>query len=191
MLRRRGRDHFFVPTLLRASRYLILVPIAGLGLAAAVFFITGGISLIGLALDVGLNYFGLSHDVPHDPGMLIFEVVEDVHVLLVGTVLYITAIGLYQLFIRNIDFHGWLRIDSTEDLESNLVGVAVVVLAVDFMGAVFAGNENILQYGAGIALPIGALGVFLGLRAWASKQSHSVGERARPTEGAATDRPPA
>jgi uncharacterized membrane protein YqhA len=97
-------------------------------------------------------------------------------------VLYITAIGLYQLFIREIDFHGWLRIESTEDLESNLVGVTVVVLAVDFMGAVFAGNQNILQYGAAIALPIGALGVFMGLRAWAAKQSRSSTEQAHARE---------
>ena len=173
-----------VPIFLRTSRYLILVPILGLGLAAAIFFITGGISLIRLALDVGLAYFGLSQsDVPHDPGVLIFEVVEHVHIFLVGTVLYITAIGLYQLFIREIDFHGWLTIESTEDLESNLVGVTVVVLAVDFMGAVFAGNQNILQYGAGIALPIAALGVFMGLRAWAAKQSHT-------RDGAADDHPP-
>jgi uncharacterized membrane protein YqhA len=180
----RGGNHSAVPSLLRATRYLILVPILGLGLGAAIFFVTGGISLIRLALDVGLTYFGLTQaDVPHDPGSLIFEVVEYVHLFLVGTVLYITAIGLYQLFIRAIDFHGWLRIDSTEDLESNLVGVAVVVLAVDFMGAVFAGNQNILEYGAGIALPIAALGVFLGLRAWAAKQSH-------PRDRAPDDHPP-
>src|SRR5262245_43475205 len=178
MLRRRGGNHAVVPSFLRASRYLILVPIIGLGLAAAVFFIAGGISLIRLALETGLTYFGLRQgDIPHDPGVLIFEVVEHVHLFLVGTVLYITAIGLYQLFIREIDFHGWLRIESTEDLGSNLVGVTVVVLAVDFMGAVFAGNQNILQYGAAIALPIAALGVFMGLRAWAAKQSRSSTEQ--------------
>jgi len=173
-----------VPSLLRTTRYLILVPIVGLLLAAAIFFVAGGISLILLALDVGLTYVGLRQsDIPHDPGLLIFEVVEHVHLFLVGTVLYITAIGLYQLFIRDIDFHGWLRIESTEDLESNLVGVTVVVLAVDFMGAVFAGNQNILQSGVGIALPIAALGVFMGLRAWAAKQSHA-------REEAADDHPP-
>src|SRR5262245_17685988 len=183
--------HAAVPSYLRASRYLILIPIVGLGLAAAIFWVIGGVSLIRLALEVGLTYSGLRQgDIPHDPGILIFEVVEHVHLFLVGTVLYITAIGLYQLFIREVDFHGWLRSESTEDLESNLVGVTVVVLAVDFMGAVFAGNQNILQYGAGIALPIAALGSFLGLRAWAVKQSHSSAERGRAGEGAADDQPP-
>jgi len=43
-------------------------------------------------------------------------------------------------------------------------------LAVNFMGAVFVrGTENLLQYGAGIALPIAALGLFVGLRAWSVK----------------------
>ena len=60
---------------------------------------------------------------------------------------------------------------------------SVVVLAVDFMGAVFAGNQNLLEYGAGIALPIAALGVFLGLRAWAARQSHA-------RDRAANDHPP-
>jgi hypothetical protein len=34
-----------VPRFLLASRYLILVPIVGLGLAAAIFFVIGGASL--------------------------------------------------------------------------------------------------------------------------------------------------
>lgn len=45
--------------------------------------------------------------------------------------------------------------------------MTVVVLAVNFMGAIFAiGIDDLLQYGAGIALPIAALGLFFGLRAW-------------------------
>jgi hypothetical protein len=38
------------------------------------------------------------------------------------------------------------------------------------MGAVFvSGKENLLDFGAAIALPIAALGVFLGLRAWSTR----------------------
>lgn len=69
-----------------------------------------------------------------------------------GTVLYITTVGLYQLFVHEVKFPSWLQIDSTEDLETNLIGVTVVVLAVNFMGAVFVGpQESLLEYGAGIA----------------------------------------
>jgi uncharacterized membrane protein YqhA len=154
---------------LAGTRYLILVPILGLLLAAALFFVLGGIGLIGQLIEVLVGFLGgLAHTGGGvDKGIVIFEVVEFVHLFLVGTVLYITAVGLYQLFVKEVEFPRWLKIDSTEELETNLIGVTVVVLAVNFMGAVFAGKtENLLQYGAAIALPIAALGLFIGLRAW-------------------------
>lgn len=156
---------------LTATRYLIILPILGLAIAAAFFFIFGGVALIRLLIEIGLILLGLApQSVEMEQGLIIFEVVEFVHTFLVGTVLYITAMGLYQLFIKEIDFPGWLKIDSTEELETNLIGVTVVVLAVNFMGAIFArGTENLLEYGAGIALPIAALGLFVGLRAWSVK----------------------
>jgi len=157
---------------LSATRYLIVLPILGLLFAAALFFVLGGIGLVRQLLEVLAGYFAsMTHTGGEvDKGVVIFEVVEFVHLFLVGTVLYITAVGLYQLFIREIQFPNWLKIDSTEELETNLIGVTVVVLAVNFMGAVFVGErEALLQYGAGIALPIAALGLFVGLRAWSLK----------------------
>ena len=154
---------------LSATRYQIVAPILGLLLAAGLFFVLGGIGLIGQLIEVLAGYLGgvFHTNGAVDKGVVIFEVVEFVHLFLVGTVLYITGAGLYQLFIQELDFPRWLKIDSTEELETNLIGVTAVVLAVNFMGAVFLGQtENLLQYGAGIALPIAALGLFVGLRAW-------------------------
>ena len=61
--------------------------------------------------------------------------------------------------MKEIQFPGWLKIDSTEELETNLIGVTVVVLAVNFMGVVFTNDPSLLlEYEAGIALPIAAVG---------------------------------
>lgn len=58
-----------------------------------------------------------------------------------------------------------MKTESAEDLENNLIGVTVVVLAIEFLGAVFSGGQgNLLQYGAGTALPIAALALFLGVK---------------------------
>jgi len=89
------------------TRYLILLPILGLALAAAGFFIFGGVGLIRLLIELIGGAFGSAHQSAQGgQGVIIFEVVEYVHTFLVGTVLYITAVGLYQLFIREIEFAG-------------------------------------------------------------------------------------
>lgn len=145
--------------IVRSSRYLVLLPIIGLAIASAVLFAIGGIGLFGFVIESVL------HATPGDGHveiLPIYELLEFVHQFLIGTVLYITAVGLYQLFIQKLDLPGWMRTESAEDLETNLIGVTVVVLAIEFLGVVFTGSEeNLLNYGAGIALPISALGIFL------------------------------
>lgn len=162
------------------TRYLIVFPILGLALAASFFFIFGGIGLIRLLVNLIISIISSwsGESVELETTLVIIEVVEFVHTFLVGTVLYITAVGFYQLFVHEINFPKWLKIDSTEELETNLIGVTVVVLAVNFMSAVFIGSkEGLLDYGAGIALPIAALGLFIGLRAWSIKMNKEMATR--------------
>ena len=157
---------------LTATRYLILLPILGLALAAALFFIFGAIGLVRTLIESLVTVLSPAGTSAIHPDDVIIGVVSYVHVFLVGTVLYITAIGFFQLFIKEIEIHGWLKIENTEDLETNLIGVTVVVLAVHFMGDAFSGGSgDLFAKGAGIALPIAALGVFIGLRAWARHQN--------------------
>jgi uncharacterized membrane protein YqhA len=163
-------NRFFVGT-----RYLIIIPIIGLGLAAAAFFLFGGINLIRLLVETIAEALGLI-EVHHEEEVpVVIEVVEFVHTFLIGTVLYITSIGFYQLFISEIEFPGWLKIHNTEELETSLIGVTVVVLAVNFLGVVFTGeNVDLVAQGTGIALPIGALALFIAARSWATRQEHEI-----------------
>jgi uncharacterized membrane protein YqhA len=158
-----------LPRTLVATRYLVLIPIVGLALSAAMLFIFGGINLIKLLYETTLVYLGLAH--AHQSDIPIYvEIVEYVHTFLIGTVLYITSVGFFQLFIKKVNFPRWLRITNTEELETNLIGVTVVVLAINFMALSFNKNgDYLVRYGVGIALPIAALGLFLGMRAWAKK----------------------
>jgi uncharacterized membrane protein YqhA len=160
-------NRFFV-----ATRYLIIIPIIGLGLAAAVFFVFGGFGLIRLLVEALLEFAGIVEPDAHAEELpIVIEVVEFVHTFLIGTVLYITSIGFYQLFIKEIEFPGWLKIHNTEELETSLIGVTVVVLAVNFLGVVFTGeNVDLVAQGTGIAVPIATLGLLICLRAWAKRQ---------------------
>ena len=155
-----------------STRYLVIIPIVGLALASAMLFIFGGFSLVKFIIEMTLDYLGLAQ--AHQSELPFYvEIIEYVHMFLIGTVLYITAVGFFQLFIKKMDFPRWLRIQNTEELETNLIGVAVVVLAINFMSLSFNKNGDFLMhYGVGIAFPIAALGLFLGMRAWARKMEH-------------------
>lgn len=160
-------------TLLRAIRYLVIVPIFGLVLAAAAFFFFGGINLIltliGAIFNAVTDFGPAELQAQHVPFLI--EVVEYVHTFLVGTVLLITAIGFYQLFIRDIDLPDWLDVEGTEELETALIGVTVVVIAVHFMTVVFVGSDaDLLAEGLGTGAVILSLGAFIGLRAWGERQ---------------------
>jgi uncharacterized membrane protein YqhA len=156
--------------IVRASRFLVLLPIIGLSVASAVLFAIGGIGLFTFVLE------SIGHATVGDGEveiLPIYELLEFVHQFLIGTVLYITAVGLYQLFIQKLQLPGWMRTESAEDLEINLIGVTVVVLAIEFLGVVVSGIEDdLLNYGAGIALPIAALGIFLAAKHIAHRQEH-------------------
>ena len=170
---------------LSGTRFLVIVPILGLALAAGVFFVFGGFQLISLIITSLIEYVSGTYVQPHgDEVPFVIQVVEHVHTFLIGTVLYITAIGLYQLFIQKVEFHGWLTIDTTEELETNLIGVTVVVLAVNFIGVTFTGDPSImLEYGAAIALPIAALALFVGLRTWSTSVAKSREAEQKPPGG--------
>lgn len=171
--------------LVTSTRYLVIFPVIGLAITASVLFVFAGIGLVSFLIEAIVEGTG-GHGVEVLP---IIELVEFVHQFLIGTVLYITAIGLYQLFIQEINFPSWLKIDSTEELETNLIGVTVVVLAVNFLGVVFAREQgDLLNYGAGVALPIAALALFMGVRMRAGAAIRRE-ERQAQAEGAPVWRP--
>lgn len=96
--------------LLVGTRYLILIPIIGLALAATFLFVFGGVSLVRMLYESLPGLLGFAHAGQETSEITtIFKIGDYVHTLLVGTVLYITAVGLYQLFIKEHKFAGWLN----------------------------------------------------------------------------------
>lgn len=141
-------------------RFFVLIPVIGLAIAAVTLFIKGGIDIIYFLSEI---IFGMDEIEAH--GNIIVEVVKIVHLFLVGTTLFITSLGLYELFIEPLPLSPWLQTHNIEDLELNLVGLTVVVLAVNFLSVIFEEQENNLAvYGIGYALPIVALAYFMKVR---------------------------
>ena len=148
-------------------RFFVLIPVIGLAIAACALFIKGGIDIVHF---LGKMITGLVDS--ETEGIIIVEIVETVHLFLVGTVLFLTSFGLYQLFIQPLPLPEWLKINDLADLELNLVGLTVVVLGVNFLSVIFEPQEiNLAVYGIGYALPIAALAYFMKVRSQINKKS--------------------
>lgn len=142
------------------SRYLIIVAVAGIFVAATALLIYG-------ALQTSTLIAGLFSSPVSSKGAktLLLAAIELVDLFLLATVMYVIAAGLYELFIDDtLPLPDWLEIHNLDDLKSKLIGVVIVVLGVLFLGQVIAwdGQRDLLGYGAAIALIVAALTYFLG-----------------------------
>ncbi len=146
--------------LLLFSRYIILIAIVGSFLAALTLLIYSGVETIQTIGDT------ISSGQVNGKGAkaLALTLIQLVDLFLLGTAFYITALGLYELFIdATIPVPDWLQIHDLDDLKGKLVSVLVVVIAVFFLGQVaeWDGQRDLLGFGAAIALVIAALTYFL------------------------------
>jgi uncharacterized membrane protein YqhA len=148
-------------------RYLVLVPIVGLFLGAALLFLAGGLGLLRYLGELVMER-GIAPDIE---STLSFHLMEYVEQFLTGTVLFITATGLYNLFIHELNVPDWLRIETLDELKTTLISVVVAVLSIKFLGAALEWDEGYspIEIGVSIGVVIAALGVFLGLKAFADR----------------------
>lgn len=157
-------------------RFFVLIPVIGLAIAACALFIKGGVDIVHF---VGKLFIGVAETYPeiYPEANIIVEIVETVHLFLVGTVLFLTSFGLYQLFIQPLPLPEWVKVNNIEELELNLVGLTVVVLGVNFLSVIFEPQEiNLAIYGIGYALPIAALAYFMRVRSHIAKRSNEEEE---------------
>jgi uncharacterized membrane protein YqhA len=146
---------------LAACRFLLAVPVVGcvLLLAGVVSMGMGRIFTVGVEL---VHDGDLSAKAAKTMSLAVIEIID---LFLVGTVAYIAAVGLYKLFISDMEIAMPIRlkIHGLKDLEDKIIGVIVLALGVMFLGQAIATSEPeiLLNYGGGIALVIVALAFFM------------------------------
>lgn len=153
--------------LISASRYLIVIPALGSFAAATALWLYGALEIVLLiaeTLAAGVSSKGAK--------ALALAFIEVVDLFLLGTVMYIIALGLYELFIDDrLPLPPWLAIHDLDDLKNKLTGVVILVMGVLFLGQVVTwdGERDLLRYGGAIALVIAALTYFLSQRSKKTK----------------------
>lgn len=154
---------------LAGSRFLIAIAVLGTFVSSVVLIVSGTISVFKVAwnaLDDGETGVTASKH-------LAIDFLQLVDIFLLGTALYIIALGLYELFIDDsLPMPKWLVIATFEDLKEKLIGVIIVLLGVSYLGTAvtWTSGKDIIYLGLATAAVILALAVALYL----STRSHSM-----------------
>jgi uncharacterized membrane protein YqhA len=155
-----------------ASRFVIGLAVIGSFVGSAILLVIATVTLFSIAWNEIVNFDSDNLSGRHIDRLAV-DLIEITDIILLGTVLYIVALGLYQLFIdHNLALPRWLKVNDLADLKRDLIGVVVVLLGVSFLGEVvnWEGSSNVLPLGAGIALVIAALGFIL----WLTPAKHDL-----------------
>src|SRR5215217_2924112 len=151
-----GGDGQVVKTVLASSRFFIAIAVLGSFVAAVALIVYGGLVV------VEVTWKAFSKEISTEGSKeLAVDFIELIDLFLLGTVLYIVALGLYELFIDDkLPMPRWLLIRDLNDLEDKLLGVVIVLLGVTFLGKVVTwdGDKNIVYFGVAIAAVIAAVG---------------------------------
>lgn len=148
-----------VRRIISASRYLIIIASACIFALATALMCYGGAQTYTQIAQL------FSEGSPKGSKGLILAAIELVDLFLLATVLYVIAVGLYELFVDDsLPLPAWLEIHTLDDLKDKLIGVVVVVMGVLFLGQLIAwdGQRDLLGLGGGTALVIAALTYFIG-----------------------------
>ena len=95
---------------------------------------------------------------------LSIEFIELIDVFLIGVILLIVALGLYQLFIdEKTTLPSWLKIHTLDELKHRIIGVICVVLGVNFLSNVaeWSGGKDIVYLGIAVGIVLAALVILL------------------------------
>ena len=157
-------------TVLFNCRFLILLAVLGSLLAAVMVLLKGAFELVQAAnaFIPSMSQFRLTHA---DDKQVLLSIMPAMDYFLFATVLLIFSMGLYELFISEIDpvsrrdktRPNWLNVRSLDDLKSHMGKVIMMILIVNFFQQAFnitySTPGDLLYLGGGILLV--ALSLFL------------------------------
>lgn len=147
--------------LLELGRYLLVIPVIGS------LLLTAGVVVMasGLIVERAWHLFQNGEFSTKAAKLMSVTVIETIDFFLVGALGYITAIGLYNLFIAPDEEQllQRIKIAKLKDLEDKIIGVVVAALAVAFLGSVSDPTQaqDTLYFGVGVALVIASLCLFI------------------------------
>ena len=114
------------------SRYLVLIGVLGFAVLSVTTFIWAGAKSVLLISDLLDGAWRKEYSLD--------KLLQVVDTFLLAVVQFIVALGLYELFIGDLNLPKWLIIDSLDDLKKSVIDVLVVFVAIKGIEVLF--NED-------------------------------------------------
>ena len=140
------------------TRFIVLLGVAGVLLVSAVLFLLGA----GLAV---ASAWGAMQGVLHGEAIgtdTTVSFLEIVSTMLKAVVFYLIGVGFYSLFIAPLNLPVALGVKTLADLESKIVSVIIVIMAVTFLEHYIRWQQpaETLQFGIAFAAVAAVLVLF-------------------------------
>ena len=68
----------------------------------------------------------------HESYIVATKFVAIIDIYLISVVFYISAVGIYELFIGELNVPNWLKIETIDELKSKLASVLILVIVISF-----------------------------------------------------------
>lgn len=151
--------------LIGRTRYVVLIAVAAVLLVAISLFLLGAVQAFLGIYDAWKRTFTNEINAAH----LTVEFLELVGVMLKAVVFYLIGVGLYSLFIAPLNIAVSLGVESLYDLESKVMSVVVVILAVIFLEHFVRWEDPLvtLQFAGSLSITVLAIVAFQ----WVSHRS--------------------
>ncbi|HUY51529.1 MAG TPA: YqhA family protein [Streptosporangiaceae bacterium] len=143
------------------AQLTVLLPVVVLLISGIGAFVYGTVVAVHFVADIAGHPFAA-----HNLRLFLTEI----DLFLIGATLLIAAFGLYELFVAKIDpassrwpLPVWLEMNDLNDLKARVISMIILIIAVSFVDVLleFGKALEILYLGAGVAIVIGALTVYL------------------------------
>lgn len=156
--------------ILVGSRYLIIISVLGTLVGSIILLGYGAVIVVGVLIQILFVHNIFTTD---EVKIVAVASVELIDLFLLSTILYMTSLGLYRLFIdTKLPLPKWLEIGDLNDLKERILGVVLVLLAISFLGYVVEwhfGDYSIVALGVAVGLVLFAIAYSLTAGAFRNK----------------------
>lgn len=140
--------------LLERSRYLVVIAVGASLIAAVAAFVWGAVRTVLVIVHLVAESGG-------GPEVSV-SFIQLMDAFLIATGLLIFALGLYELFVQELELPGWLRLHDLHDLKARLSSVIILVMAVAFLEHLveWRNAADTIRFGGAVAVVSGILIAF-------------------------------